>query len=259
MAAVYGFPAAGRCGSGEVAGHAPAKTKRKDLDEVYDEFAEFSLSSPARKIRRLDAELTPLMEKVEELAIPHVFGQPLPEEQLQSSSQEMAVGSLNEERAIVLYKPVHAPLVDFSPSSDVFLRVDPDVMAGFKNRGFWSGQSSKVEIRELEEEAPTHDGKPASRSCLAVVPWVPSRPAVGAAFPAGATGGASELAEEEMVAEDMGDASMDVEEEAGRPAVAAAAPGDGMVVTHGFQHWQQHCMMPQISPSNSTPITWSWG
>ncbi|RRT46139.1 hypothetical protein B296_00022640 [Ensete ventricosum] len=29
------------------------KLKRKDLEEVYDDFAEFSLSSPARKIRRL--------------------------------------------------------------------------------------------------------------------------------------------------------------------------------------------------------------
>lgn len=29
------------------------KLKRKDLEDVYDDFAEFSLSSPARKIRRL--------------------------------------------------------------------------------------------------------------------------------------------------------------------------------------------------------------
>lgn len=29
------------------------KLKRRDLEEVYDDFAEFSLSSPARKIRRL--------------------------------------------------------------------------------------------------------------------------------------------------------------------------------------------------------------
>lgn len=29
------------------------KMKRKDIDEVNDEFCDFSLSSPARKIRRL--------------------------------------------------------------------------------------------------------------------------------------------------------------------------------------------------------------
>lgn len=29
------------------------KMKRKDLDQINDEFSDFSLSSPARKIRRL--------------------------------------------------------------------------------------------------------------------------------------------------------------------------------------------------------------
>ena len=261
MAALYGFSAAtAGGGGGVVAGLAPGKGKRKDLDEVRDEFAEFSLFSPARKIRRLVAEGTPLMENdQEELAIPHGFGQPLLQEQLHGSSQEMAAGSLNEERAIVLYKPVHTSFIDSSPSSDVFLKVDPDVMAGFKNRGFWSGQTSIVEIREVEEEeeAPIDEGQAASGGCLAVVPWMPSQPTVGAAFPAGAR----EVAEEEeMVAGDMGDAPMDVEEEAGQPAVAAAVSGDGMAVTQaGFQHWQQHCMMPQIGPSNCTPIPWSWG
>ena len=36
---------AGGCGS--------LKMKRKDLDDVNDDFSDFSLSSPARKIRRL--------------------------------------------------------------------------------------------------------------------------------------------------------------------------------------------------------------
>lgn len=36
-----------------MAGFGLMKTKRKDLEEVYDEFSEFSLNSPARKIRRL--------------------------------------------------------------------------------------------------------------------------------------------------------------------------------------------------------------
>ncbi|GMQ07489.1 hypothetical protein CsSME_00051653 [Camellia sinensis var. sinensis] len=39
--------------------------KRKDLEDVNDDFSDFSLSSPARKIRRLDAELPPIMEEEE--------------------------------------------------------------------------------------------------------------------------------------------------------------------------------------------------
>lgn len=36
-----------------MAGFLSVKMKRKDLEEVNDDFSEFSLSSPARKIRRL--------------------------------------------------------------------------------------------------------------------------------------------------------------------------------------------------------------
>ncbi|KAK9098313.1 hypothetical protein Syun_025358 [Stephania yunnanensis] len=41
------------------------KMKRKDLEEVVDDFTDFYLTSPARKIRRLDAELPPIMEEDE--------------------------------------------------------------------------------------------------------------------------------------------------------------------------------------------------
>lgn len=52
--AFHGFPLG--CGAREMDGYVPAKMKRKDLEEVYDEFSEFSLSSPVRKIRRLVRE-----------------------------------------------------------------------------------------------------------------------------------------------------------------------------------------------------------
>lgn len=39
-------------------GFLPMKLKRKDLDQVNDDFSDFSLSSPARKIRRLVQSLT---------------------------------------------------------------------------------------------------------------------------------------------------------------------------------------------------------
>lgn len=34
-------------------GYFPLKMKRKDLEDVTDDFSDFSLCSPARKIRRL--------------------------------------------------------------------------------------------------------------------------------------------------------------------------------------------------------------
>ncbi|KAE8657966.1 hypothetical protein F3Y22_tig00116976pilonHSYRG00207 [Hibiscus syriacus] len=39
------------------------KFKRKNIDQVNDDFSDFSLSSPATKIRRLDADLPPIIEE----------------------------------------------------------------------------------------------------------------------------------------------------------------------------------------------------
>ncbi|KAG8380915.1 hypothetical protein BUALT_Bualt06G0066300 [Buddleja alternifolia] len=48
----------------------PMKLKRKDLEDVNDDFSDFSLFSPARKIRRLDFELPPIIEDEEcEIAV----------------------------------------------------------------------------------------------------------------------------------------------------------------------------------------------
>lgn len=76
------------------------------------------------------------MEEQEGPAVPHVFGRPLPEEQLEEMADGLAEPPLilNEERAIVLYKPVNAPAVVFPSSSDVFLKVHPDVIADFKSK-----------------------------------------------------------------------------------------------------------------------------
>ncbi|CAA6671177.1 unnamed protein product [Spirodela intermedia] len=141
-------------------GYVPAKMKRKDLEEVYDEFSEFSLSSPARKIRRLDTELPPIMEE-EELPAgpPTAFGRPLTKEDpLQDISPQLAARSsggyessapLNEERALVLYKPVRSRRpFDSRQPSNVFLKVDPDVIASLKTATLASvggGEDGSVE------------------------------------------------------------------------------------------------------------------
>ncbi|KAG8386752.1 hypothetical protein BUALT_Bualt03G0181700 [Buddleja alternifolia] len=56
------------------------KLKRKDLEDVNDDFSNFSLSSPVRKILRLDSELPPIFED-EECEIHVAFEQALTGEQ----------------------------------------------------------------------------------------------------------------------------------------------------------------------------------
>ncbi|MQL77718.1 hypothetical protein Taro_010142 [Colocasia esculenta] len=254
----YGFPPGGV--AGEMAGYALAKVKRKELEEVYDEFSEFSLSSPARKIRRLDAELPPIMEE-EEPAATLVFGQPLPEEELQICSKQLtsaeltnaeASTPLNDERAIVLYKPVNVPVLDSSCPSNVFLSVDPDMIAGFKNQVLWRSRQNIVKTRDEEAEASSGNGQAAGTSCLAVVPWMPSQ----VSEPANVSGAKNRLVEQEMAPADAEGSSMDIEVEQGQ-ANGVTIPG--IAAADGLQHWQQHCMTTQVGASESTPVMWSWG
>uniref|UniRef100_A0A1D1YWH8 ATP synthase subunit delta n=1 Tax=Anthurium amnicola TaxID=1678845 RepID=A0A1D1YWH8_9ARAE len=246
----HGFPAGG-CAD-EMPGHAPARMKRKDLEDVYDDFSEFSLSSPARKIRRLDAELPPIMEE-EETAAPLIFGQPLPKEQLHTRSLQLAAGSddvepslpLNEERAIVLYKPVNMPLLDFPCPSNVFLNVDPDMIASFKNGAFWQSQPNLVKTREEEAESTAGSGKAAVSSCLAVVPWMPSHHLPEAVNAVNVMGVKNQAVEESMASEGAEDALMEIEVEGGQANGVTTSGPSGLAASEGLQHWQQHCMTPQ--------------
>lgn len=215
------------------------------MEEVYDEFSEFSLNSPARKIRRLDAELPPIMEE-EEPSFSAQFGQKMPlTEQTNCSSMTGIVAGMvegepsfpsNEERALVLYKPVDNPLV-MSPTS---FRVRPDLIDGLKNQVFWSGHPRPVTI----EEVPMDYIANASGNSLAVIPWVrtqdSSEPRTrDSSKPMGV------IVEEPMEADDQGGASMEVEED--------------RLQDEGSHQWPQHCMTPQIPQNSSTPIMWSWG
>ncbi|KAK6126634.1 hypothetical protein DH2020_039620 [Rehmannia glutinosa] len=93
-------------------GYFSLKLKRKDLEDVNDDFSDFSLSSPARKIRRLDAELPPIIEE-EECETPIAFEHTMLHEQsfVNDSSGGIKIEELpnvpsNEEKAIVLFKPL---------------------------------------------------------------------------------------------------------------------------------------------------------
>ncbi|KAG5606903.1 hypothetical protein H5410_028395 [Solanum commersonii] len=134
------------------------KMKRKDLEDVYDEFSEFSLSSPARKIRRLlptcdqeirvetvvvksffDADLPPIIEEVEEPEIPIAFEQAATYPSFGSNAvnrglviEELPSVPENEERAIVLFKPMNTQPVH-SPSN-FSVKVDPQFLNGLKSK-----------------------------------------------------------------------------------------------------------------------------
>ncbi|XP_068643840.1 uncharacterized protein [Aristolochia californica] len=235
------------------------KSKRKDLEEVYDDFSDFSLSSPARKIRRLDAELPPIMEE-EEHMIPPVFEQPMPEEQPRAFVvlEEMPPPPSNEEeRALVVYKPVNAPYLQSPTTSGLSFKVLTELIP---DQMFWSGWSGHPEvIKDAENEE-----RETSKRCLAVVPWTPSNIPTGQAIEDPAS---TNTISERMEAEAGEATSMEVEDEnnsffvQGRAGGSTGGAETVMVLDrteNPQQQWQQHCMAAQLPPNTTTPVMWSW-
>lgn len=74
-------------------------------------------------------ELPPIMEE-EDQAVPLS----IPEELAVSEMVDAESPPLNEERALVLYKPVNSPLI-LSPSpTNISFRVSPDLVDGLKSK-----------------------------------------------------------------------------------------------------------------------------
>ncbi|XP_017699781.2 uncharacterized protein LOC103713123 isoform X1 [Phoenix dactylifera] len=185
-----------------------------------------------------DAELLPIMEEED------------PRDQMSASSSVVELGStmtddaapvpaLNEERALVLYKPVDAQLLLSPGQSNVSFRVSSDLIHGLKNQAFQSGNQMPIEHKSV-----------VSNNCLAVIPWLPNQ------GPAAATGFGepklySGLSQEPMEAGEVESTSMEVEGDREQAAV------DGVGV-EGFHQWQQHCMTPHLPANSSTPIMWPW-
>ncbi|XP_059636925.1 uncharacterized protein LOC132279027 [Cornus florida] len=238
-----------------MAGYLPLKMKRKELDRVNDDFSDFSLSSPARKIRRLDTDLPPIMEE-DEPEIPLVFQHSMPQTQHLSDSMEKVGGPVieelpcepvNEERAIVLFKPMNSPLMQ-SPSN-FSVSVSPDLITGFRNQVvFWSKESNPIKTAEDEAAA---NGNTATSECLAVVPWNPSQ------FPPRQNEAPHAQASELMEAEEMEATTMDIEDDNIPTEQVQGNEFGGANVTEGLHHWpQQHCMIPQLPQNTSTPVVW---
>ncbi|CAK9329906.1 unnamed protein product [Citrullus colocynthis] len=240
------------------------KIKRKDLDQINDDFSDFSLSSPARKIRRLDVGLPPIIEEEEPPEIAVLSKEPLIPENFVVGGNGLRIEELpdastvspsayamedrpsgdNHERAIVLFKPVNTSFLQSSPLS---VSVDSDIISGFKSEFLRENRyDGRLKFDEDDEEMGTENKN------LAVVPWVPRLQ-----VPASTN---MEVPQEEapqlMEAEEAGEATMEIEEDNLSSNQQAYGYGgmDGATAIH--QWHQQHCMIPQLPQQTSSPITW---
>ncbi|EOA31489.1 hypothetical protein CARUB_v10014675mg [Capsella rubella] len=185
--------------------------KRKDIDRVNNDFSDFSLSSPANKIRRLDLDLPPIME----------------EDEIKS------VSSVNEERAIVLYKPLRYH--HQRCSGDFF--VDSDFVSGLKHRILH-------DVVVADDLCDDDDDEKSKQK--AVVRWDSS-----SKFQSFEEPPAPEITELDGEDEMMEESAMDVEE--------ASLSQQQLQLAGGLHQWQQqqlHCMVPQLPQTKSTPISW---
>ncbi|KAH7527830.1 uncharacterized protein LOC107417658 [Ziziphus jujuba] len=251
-------------GRGKGMGMATMRTKLKrkeveELDQVSHDFSDFSLSSPARKIRRLDAELPPIMEEEEPEILP-----PFSSSSSSSSSPSVGVGEGNnrrgglvieelncdpdpsppckEDKAIVLFNPANPLLIHRSPSTLSF-SVDSGIISGFKDQFIRSTQYGQQKSDEEDETVSN------SNECRAVVPYAPSQflpPGSGMEVSQAMTEPPEELME--------GGDTMEIEEGLGSLPQAQPNGGFGGMGLHQWQ--QQHCMIPQPPQQTSTPITW---
>ncbi|XP_042052658.1 uncharacterized protein LOC121797942 isoform X2 [Salvia splendens] len=226
------------------------RMKRKDFEHFNDDVSDFIFSSPATKIRRLDAELPPMMiveEEPEVAASTFDQSQQLLPEMSSKVSGGLKIEELPDlgenERAIVLYQP-STPIVR-SPSN-FSVSLDPRFISALKmlrssSANSWRLYSDDEGATEDDIEIPS-----SGNGCQAIVPWLP-QPANGDNSCHQFDGG------EMMEAEDTAEAtSMDVEDS---PSIQQSNSGS-VPVSQGLPQWQQHCTISQPAQNTTTPIVW---
>ncbi|KAL0903348.1 hypothetical protein M5K25_027721 [Dendrobium thyrsiflorum] len=203
------------------------RMKRRGVGEIYDDFTDLSLSAPATKIRRLDAEFPPFMEERQQV-VGSMLDVELSEGEMSNAAPNAGV-TMNEssfppagnvERALVLYKPVNYQL-------DPSLNINPELITGLRKSVFWPGSCDIVQ---------ESFGKGYHINCLALVPWAPSESHTTATMVELSTS-RSELLEEPMEIENDQSAKSGIECES-------------------FHQWQKHCMLPELTQTTTAaPIT----
>lgn len=228
----------------------PLKMKRKDLDDVNDKFSDFSLRACARKIRRLDAGLPPIVEE-DEFEISMMFKQSGPRKQSNLGGFEIEESpSEDEKKVIVLFKPMESPLLN-SPSN-FSVSVDPHFNLGIKNQANQVTCSSQSNFWRLDNENAesnyTHWCSHKRR--LAVVPWMPSTLPSTHRDDLPSQNESSDM----MDTEETEGATIDVEDNMAVDQMNATEAG---AARQSHQWRQQYCKIPQFPHLSTTlaPIT----
>ncbi|XP_047324431.1 PH domain-containing protein DDB_G0275795-like [Impatiens glandulifera] len=162
------------------------KMKRKDIENINDDFSDFSLYSPATKIRRLDADLPPIIEE-DEPDFPSWINRP---------DDATTFGGGGVDNLTSNIKPVMSENVDGGGGGDIVLfniitttttplplsssrfSIDSDILSQIKKDILSSTKHSSLVKSSSEDDDDDDDdeGRKNTRrnECLAVVPWNPS-------------------------------------------------------------------------------------
>ncbi|XP_057537023.1 uncharacterized protein LOC130814819 [Amaranthus tricolor] len=245
--------------------YASIKIKRKDLDEVNDDFSDFSLSAPARKIRRLDAE-SPHIIAEQEADFEVGYEHRLPESTMfngsENRSKSVVIEELpsvpeDEKKAIVLFKPMNN-----NPFSQRNLSVDANFISNFINEGYWGNKLNFSRLVDEDESLENGNDNDKENACKAVIPWVPSQtlnPLPERLAPQ------TEVLES-MDAEEMDVATMEIEDvnadvsNVGHEELSRLNEGLQLQQHQPYQqcqpYQQQHCLFPQPPQNTTTPVVW---
>ncbi|KAI4316184.1 hypothetical protein L6164_024188 [Bauhinia variegata] len=236
--------------------------KRKDVEELFQDFSSISLSHSPRKSRRLDPDLFMIMDEDLVVSSTHDFPQGLSQEQPGTNSgrehsedaeslDTVPMSNASEERALVLYDPANTPFLK-SPSSPEFsITVKANLIPGLKDYLLWRFTRSECTV---EEEKEIKEKKcEASNDCSAVVPWIAFHSPTMYLDKSPATG-QQYLQQEEVELMDM-DGSYVRNWDDEKPMEIV----DKVEAAGESSQWQQqYCMIPNILQRKNTftPLSW---
>ncbi|CAM8913388.1 unnamed protein product [Rhodiola kirilowii] len=245
--------------------------KRKDFEDAFDDFSCFSLAASARKSRRLDCELPPIVVEELDSGLPVAPDQGFLHENLKSGNvlvpneapivDAVLPNDPSEELAIVLYNPANAAshgMVKSPGSSNLSLVMNPELFSDWRSQMFHQGNQRGLTITELDEESDENKVFQ-TNNFMAVVPWVASQKSLTA--PAPDTQATLMTVEEEPMEADADCEMMETEDQFSTPGYS----DQGHIINNGMMsgaqaqalpQQQPHCLMPQYPSNNYTPITW---
>lgn len=253
------------------------RMKRKNFSEVeVDSFVSDGLALPKRV--RLDPDLPIFCGDQQGVEMQGGFPvetselpQPVLIPELQQTTEPLLMATEpmsavpNDEKALVLYKPVNPPVFPGGPAAG-----SPDLPIKCNTNSLWNQKAWQIQANlpdlfrfarpsdsgAISVSRRTLDIKPVDNR-LAVVPWVPSqfqRSTDQLTFNQKNCDDSTEN-EEPMAMEDEDMVSMEEDPVQPQQPLTPSTSLASEMVTDGMQ-WQQHCLTPQ-TPINQ-PVMWSY-